>query len=63
MKQQAELSEQLRDTISSFLKIYNINKKYDIILSNTSSDNVLLSADGYDITAEVIQILNSRFKK
>ncbi|MDR0812114.1 MAG: OmpH family outer membrane protein [Paludibacter sp.] len=63
MKQQADISEQLRDTINTFLKNYNAAKKYDIILSNTSSDNILQAADGYDITAEVIQILNSRYKK
>jgi len=63
MRKQQEVSEQLRDTITNFLKDYNVDKKYELILSNTSGDNVLHATDGYDITPEVIQILNSRYKK
>ena len=34
-------SLQLRDSINSFLKIYNQNKGYDLIISNTGFDNLL----------------------
>ena len=63
MRKQQEVSEQLRDTITNFLKNYNVDKKYELILSNTSGDNVLHAKDGYDITPEVIQVLNNRYKK
>jgi outer membrane protein len=61
MQVQQKLSEQLRDTINSFLKIYNKDHKYDVIFSNTSSDNILYAVDGYDITEEITQLLNERY--
>ena len=54
------MSEELRDTINKFMKEYNKNNKYEIIISNTSNDNVLFAAKGYDITAEVTKLLNER---
>lgn len=62
MTQQQKVSEQLRDTINSFLKQYNKDGKYQIILSNTSNDNVLYAGKQYDITSDVIKKLNDRFK-
>lgn len=63
MDVQQKVSEELRDSINSFLKQYNKSKKYELILSNTSSDNILLSNDIYDITKEVTEALNKRFSK
>ncbi len=62
MTQQQKVSEQLRDTINSFLKTYNKDGKYQIILSNTSNDNVLYAGKQYDITNDVVKKLNDRFK-
>lgn len=61
MEAQQKMSEQLRDTINNFMKSYNADKKYEIIFSNTSSDNILFTAAGYDITAEVTKMLNDRY--
>ncbi len=58
---QQKMSEQLRDTINAFMKQFNKDHKYQMILSNTSSDNVLYAEKGYDITAEVTKLLNERF--
>jgi len=63
MDVQQKISEELRDTINAFLKSYNKNKRYEMILSNTASDNILLANDGYDITQEVITLLNERYTK
>jgi outer membrane protein len=63
MESQQKMSEQLRDTINNFLKDYNKNKGYQLILSNTSNDNILLGDAGFDITREVIDLLNQRFSK
>lgn len=60
MQVQQKMSEELRDTINAFMKEYNKNNKYEMIISNTSSDNVLYAAKGYDITQEVTKILNER---
>lgn len=61
MQTQQKMSEELRDTINSFLKEFNKDGKYQMILSNTSSDNVLYATPGYDITNEVTKLLNERF--
>ena len=61
MQTQQKMSEELRDTINSFLKEFNKDGKYQLILSNTSSDNVLYATPGYDITDEVTKLLNERF--
>jgi len=60
---QQKMSEQLRDTINKFMKHYNNDNKYEMIISNTSSDNILYAAKGYDITSEVTKLLNERCVK
>jgi len=63
LAKQQKLSEQLRDTINVFLKEFNKNKKYEMIISNTANDNILWADPAYDITSEVIAALNDRMKK
>jgi outer membrane protein len=63
MQVQQKMSEELRDTINKFMKEFNKDKKYQLIISNTSSDNILYAAEGYDITPEVTKILNERCSK
>jgi len=63
MDVQQKVSEQLRDSINIFLKEYNKEKKFELILSNTSSDNILIANDAYDITKEVTEALNNRYSK
>lgn len=59
---QQKMSEQLRDTINNFLKTYNKDHKYEVIFSNTASDNILFAVEGYDITAEITELLNERYE-
>lgn len=54
------LNEQFKDSIDQFLKIFNADKRYKLILSNTMNDNVLYAAEGLDITADVVKELNRR---
>ncbi len=60
-QQQNTMNEQLRDSVYSFLKTYNKENPYQIILSNTFNDNILYSDEKYDITREVIEKLNARY--
>lgn len=59
--EQQKLHIQLSDSVSSALKDFNKNKNFEIILSNTASDNILLAHPKYDITDEVIVYLNKRY--
>lgn len=63
MEQQQKMSEQLRDTINAFMKDFNKDNRYQMIISNTANDNVLYAGKSYDITSEVIAKLNERFGK
>jgi outer membrane protein len=51
----------LRDSLNSFLVAYNKDKKYDIIMSK-AGDNLLYADKRYDITNDVINGLNKRYK-
>jgi outer membrane protein len=57
----AKFNEALRDSLNNFLQAYNKDKKYDIILSK-AGDNILFADKKYDITQDVINGLNKRYK-
>lgn len=51
----------LRDSLQNFLKAYNKDKKYDLIISK-AGDNILYADKSHDITNDVINGLNKRYK-
>lgn len=63
MLENQDLNLQLADTLTNFLKEFNADGRYHMILANTSKDNVLMAAEGYDITNEVVEALNARYQK
>ena len=56
---QSQINQQIVDSISSFLKSYNEIKKYDFILN---SSGMLEGSANHNITKEVTQGLNDRYK-
>ncbi|MBO5361807.1 MAG: OmpH family outer membrane protein [Paludibacteraceae bacterium] len=63
MLENQKLNMQLADTLTNFLEEYNADSRYHVILSNSAKDNVLMAAEQYDITDEVIDALNARCGK
>ena len=62
-KEAADFSVALRDSLDHFLAIYNKDKKFDMILSKSdATSNVLFADKRYDITQDVINGLNKRYK-
>ena len=60
MNQQAELTQQLQDSVQAYLREFNADGHIHIILN----DAVLMNkVAGYDITDEVIEALNARYIK
>ena len=57
----AKFNEALRDSLQNFLKDYNADKHFDLILSK-AGDNILLGSNKLDITQDVINGLNKRYK-
>ena len=56
-----QFNEALQDSLNNFLEQYNKSKKYDLILSK-AGDNFLYANKKYDITQDVINGLNKRYK-
>ena len=57
----AKFNEALRDSLQNFLKSYNEDKEFDLILSK-AGDNILMGNKKLDITQDVINGLNKRYK-
>ena len=57
----AKFNEALRDSLQNFLKDYNKDKQFDLILSK-AGDNILMANKKFDITNDVINGLNKRYK-
>jgi len=60
-KETQEFNLALRDSLNNFLRAYNEDKKYDMILSK-AGDNILYASAHFDITQDVINGLNKRYK-
>lgn len=58
----ANYQQVLRDSINSYLKDYNKDGRFKMILSK-SGDNILYSDKKLDITADVVAGLNKRYSK
>ena len=63
MLENQKLNMQLADTVTNFLQEFNADGRYHVILSNSAKENVLMAAEQYDITSQVIEALNARCKK
>ena len=63
MIEQQNMSLQLRDSINNILKVYNADNRYQLIISNTSGDNLLYADEAYNITNDVVELLNTRCKQ
>ena len=58
--EQAKFLQAFQDSLDSFLSDYNKDKKYDLILNKAA----ILHADTkYDITSDVVNGMNKRYKK
>lgn len=62
LKAQEKFNKSLRDSVQSFLKDYNKDKRYDMILSK-QGDNVLYANSELDITQEVVEGMNKRYQE
>ncbi|MDO4496515.1 MAG: OmpH family outer membrane protein [Bacteroidales bacterium] len=60
-QEQAVMNGRLSDTIRAFIKEYNKEMNFELILSNTMYDNVIIDNPKYDITGDVLKRLNERY--
>ena len=59
--EQMKVNSQLADSVRICIKEFNKTANYQIIMSNSGLDNILFAQDKYNITNEVIKMLNSRY--
>ncbi len=57
----AKFNEALRDSLQSFLKDYNKDKQFNLILTK-QGDNILFADKKFDITQDIINGMNKRYK-
>ena len=57
--EQQKFLQALQDSLNNFLEIYNKDKKYDMIINKSA---ILYAGKKYDITQDVINGLNKRYK-
>lgn len=62
LREQRELNQRLFDIFTSFLKEYNRDKGYEIVLSTTLGGTVFYAESGYDITPDVVKQLNAKYQ-
>ncbi len=63
MDKSQKLTLQILDSIKNYLKIYNKDHHFDMILSSdTLESNILLSEKSMDITPDIIKGLNKRYR-
>ena len=60
LMEQQKMLMQMNDSINNFIKEYNADKKYEAIFNNAST---LYINPEYDITNEVVELLNKRYTK
>ena len=60
--EQAKYNTEMRDSIQAFLKEYNKSKKFYFFISK-AGDNILAANAKYDITKDVVNGLNKRYKQ
>ena len=62
-QEQKRLNEDLRLKIKKIILAFNVDRKYEIILSNTSNDNILFAYAEYDITELILNALNKAYNE
>ena len=64
MKEQQAMTETMRSNLQTVINEVNKDGKYQLILTtNALSDNVIYCAPQYDITDEVVELLNKNYNK
>jgi outer membrane protein len=61
-RQQNQMNQELRDTITGFLDEYTQKNPLKLVLSNTMGDNVLFANDALNITDDIVEKLNKRYQ-
>lgn len=59
--EQQRVNEQVADSVRMGVEEYNKTANYQIIFSNNGLNNILLARQSYDITQDILKLLNGRY--
>lgn len=62
-ERQFKMMQEINDKITTYLKVYNEQKKFSYIISHSPGDFVYFTDSSFNITNDVINGLNESFKK
>lgn len=62
MQEEAKLNEQLYNAVSDYLKEYSSSNEYHLVLTYTKGSGVLFADNRLDITTDVIEGLNQKYR-
>jgi len=57
-----KFNTEIKDSLDSFMKTYNADKRFAYVLSYSDGGDILFAKPQYDITAEAIKGMNERLK-
>lgn len=60
-REQNQMTGQITDSIRSCIEEYNKVANYELIFLNNGHDNIITAKDNYDITTNILSILNGRY--
>lgn len=60
--EQMKENMQIADSVKNIVKLYNETAKYEVIFNVSELENIILANPKYDITQDIISLLNSRYK-
>lgn len=63
MRKELEMNTELLDNIRDFLDRYNVQQGYDFILGYARGGGILHANKAYDITKEVLDLLNKEYER
>lgn len=62
-QQEAEISQKIGSVIKDYLNEFNAEKKYSMILQTVAGSPILVADPALDITNEILEVLNKRYKE
>lgn len=61
-REEYEMNLQLMQIVSQFLEDYNRTRQFDLIFNYGTGNNLFLANQSYDITPEVVELLNQEYR-
>lgn len=62
-QEESEMGAKISNVVKAYLEEYNATKKYSMILQTVGGSPVLIADPALDITNEILEVLNARYKE